>query len=109
MTGPQTFYPGVGADAAMQDLLHLVGQITSNWASVEDQIFQVFVVALSGKWPMQDIYIYRSAFFSFNSYEQKMRMVDSAMKARFKDQADIIEEWTKLKNLWIDFLVSVTK
>jgi hypothetical protein len=85
LTNETTFHPGIGADEAMAELHGLIGQITSNWAEVEDGLFHLFVTALAGTWSVGDLRPYRSVFFTFNSYEQKMRMLNNAMKARYGD------------------------
>jgi hypothetical protein len=94
----QTFYPGIGADDAIAELHSLVGQITASWADVEDQLFQVFVMAVAGTWLVGDIRPYRAVFFSFNSYEQKMKMVHNAMKARYSDNREIMGSWKELRD-----------
>jgi hypothetical protein len=97
MSGGQVFYPGVGADEAMSELNKLVGQITANWANVEDGLFQVFVLAIAGTGLVQDIRPYRAVFFTFGSYEGKMRMVHNAMKTRFADEANVMGNWMVLR------------
>jgi hypothetical protein len=92
-----TFYPGVGADDAMRELRELVGQITATWAEVEDQLFHVFVVALAGTFYVQDLKPYRAAFFARGSYENKMRMTNEAMKARYAANTVVIEQWNTLR------------
>lgn len=94
---PQTFYPGVGADAEIEKLERLVGKIMGFWAQVEDGLFNVFVVAITGTLVAGDIRPYRAVFFTFSAYEGKMRMVDNAMKARFRENNQIIDEWGALK------------
>jgi hypothetical protein len=46
----------------MAELHSLVGQITASWAHVEDQLFQVFVLAVAGTWLVGDIRPYRAVF-----------------------------------------------
>lgn len=88
-----TWYPGVGADKKTAELYELVGKITATWAQVEDVLFQVFVVALTGTWLGNDLRPYRAVFFSFSSFEQKKKMVNSAIKTRFAEDPEILDEW----------------
>lgn len=94
---PNIWYPGVGADAAMSELHKLVGQITASWANLEDELFHVFLVALAGSLLVDNIKPYRAVFFSFSSYEGKMRMTDNAMTARYGNDKERMSEWKILK------------
>jgi hypothetical protein len=98
LTNGVTFYLGIGADEAVAELHGLVGEITAKWAGVEDQLFQLFVVALAGTWLVGDIRPYRAVFFTFSSYEGKMRMVHNAMKARYGEDKEIMGEWKELRD-----------
>ncbi len=91
-----TFYPGVGADAAIADLHRAIGEITSTWADVEDTLFTFFVVGLTGEW-LIDLRPYRSAFFALSSFEMKMRMINAAMKTRYSEDESILAAWRNLK------------
>jgi hypothetical protein len=93
-----TWYPGVGADRATRDLNELVGQITANWAGVEDGLFNIFVVALNGTFLVKDLRPLRAVFFTFSAYEGKMRMVNNAIKARFAQDQDVLDSWKTLKS-----------
>jgi hypothetical protein len=93
-----TFYPGVGTDEATAELYNLVGQITGTWAQVEDGLFNVFVVALAGSLFVSDLRSYRAVFFSFSSYESKMRMTNNAMKSRYGNNEKIKAEWNVLRS-----------
>jgi len=97
VTNGTTSYPGVGVDEAMTELHNLVGQITARWASVEESLFHVFVVALAGTWLAGDFRPYRAVFFAFNSFDTKMRMVDSAMQARFGADENIMADWKEIR------------
>lgn len=92
-----TLHPGIGSDQKTNELQNLVGQITSTWAGVEDQLFQVFVVALAGTWLVGDVRPYRAVFFTFSSYEGKMRMTHNAMKSRFGENKQTMEQWKVLR------------
>lgn len=91
-----TFYPGVGADAEIARLQGLVGQITGYWAQVEDQLFEIFVISVAGRW-LVDLEPYRAVFFTFSSFEAKMRMTHNAMKVRYGKDESIITEWRALR------------
>jgi hypothetical protein len=97
LTNGVTFYPGVGADKAIAELHELIGQITSSWAEVEDGLFHVFVIAIAGPSLVGDVRPYRSVFFTFSSYEGKMRMVHNAMNTRYGNDEGIITEWKELR------------
>jgi len=92
-----TFYPGVGADQAIDELHNLVGQITANWATIEDQLFNVFVIAVAGTGMVPDLRTYRAVFFTFPSYEGKMRMTHNAMKARYGLDTDVMGRWKTIR------------
>jgi hypothetical protein len=98
VTNGVTFYPGVGADEAIAELHSLVGEITANWASVEDNLCRLFVVAIAGTWLVPDIRPYRAVFFTFSSYEGKMRMVHNAMKARYGENKEVMNGWKELRD-----------
>lgn len=98
-----TFYPGVGADEAIAELHGLVGQITATWAEIEDQLFTLFVIAISGTWHVGHLGPYRAVFFTFSSFEGKMRMVHNAMKARYGDHKETSSEWDTLRRALNDF------
>jgi hypothetical protein len=98
LTNRGAFYPGVGADEAIAELHNLVGQITATWAGVEDELFHVFVVAIAGTWSVQDVHPYRAVFFEFPSYESKRRMVDSAIKARYGENKEVMGRWKQLRS-----------
>jgi hypothetical protein len=91
-----TSYPGVGADEAIDELHRLVGEITSEWAGVEDQLFRIFVVALAGAFHI-DLRPYRAVFFTFSSYEGKMRMTNNAVRARYAENEEILTRWAALR------------
>jgi hypothetical protein len=97
LTNGQTFYPGIGADEAIAELHNLVGRITASWAEVEDQLFQVFVIAVAGTWLVGDIRPYRAVFFAVSSYGTKMRLVHDAMKARYGENGEVLSSWKDLK------------
>ncbi len=93
-----TFYPGIGADEEIEKLERLVGKITAYWAQVEDQLFSLFVAAVAGGPPMDhQLGPYRAVFFTFSSYEGKMRMVHNAMKARYAANEELMTEWGELR------------
>jgi hypothetical protein len=98
-----TFYPGIGADEEIAKLERLVGKITGSWAEAEDQLFTIFVFAVAGTWSVRDIEPYRAVFFSFNSYDSKMRMVHNAMRTRFRDDENTKTEWGELRKSMNDF------
>jgi hypothetical protein len=83
MADENTWYPGVGADAAIAALERAVGKFTGYWAQVEDGLFELFVVALVGTHLTQGLQIYRGIFFTFSSFESKMRLLNNAMRSRF--------------------------
>ena len=58
----------------------------------------MFVVALAGTWHVGDLRPYRAVFFTFSSYEGKMRMVHNAMKARYGANEEIMGEWKDLRD-----------
>jgi hypothetical protein len=60
-----------------------------------DHLFHVFVVALAGV--VSDLRPYRAVFFTFSSYEAKMRMTNNAMKSRYGKNENIIIEWNVLR------------
>ncbi len=97
MTNAVTFYPGLGADEAIAELHGLVGEIAAFWAHVEDGLFELFVTAIAGTWLVGDVRPYRAVFFTFSSYESKMRMVQNAMRARFCENGEITREWLELR------------
>jgi hypothetical protein len=97
LTNGNTFYPGIGADEAMAELHGLVGQITSTWAEVEDGLFHIFVIAIAGTFFVGDLRPYRSVFFTFSSYEGKMRMVHNAMNTKYSNDEDVSAEWKELR------------
>jgi hypothetical protein len=68
-----------------------------------DGLFEVFLVALTGQWSVEPMEPYRAVFFTFSSYEQKMRIVDSAMKARYRENNEILEEWKAFRKSLNDF------
>jgi hypothetical protein len=94
-----TWYPGIGADDEIARLQRLVGKITAYWAELEDSLFTIFVFALAGTWSIRDVEPYRAVFYTFSSYEGKMRMLHNAMKQRFRNDPETMEEWLKLRNL----------
>ncbi|ANG97776.1 hypothetical protein A8A54_15570 [Brucella pseudogrignonensis] len=94
-----TFYPGVGADDQVAALERLVGQITGRWAQIEDQLFDLFVIALAGSKVFSEIEPYRAVFFSFSSFEGKMKMLNNALKARLSDRCEDLERWNQLKKI----------
>jgi hypothetical protein len=79
-------------------LYKAVGQITSDWAQIEDTLFGLFVVAITGKWLVGDLRPYRAAFFSISSYEPKIRMINAALRARYVEKPSIVKEWDGLKS-----------
>lgn len=91
-----TFFPGQGADQAIAELHRVVGEATSRWAQIEDSLFVLFVVALSGTW-QGDVRPYRAVFFTLRAYEPKMRMINAAMNQRYRDEAPILADWKVLK------------
>jgi hypothetical protein len=91
------WYPGEGADEEIARLQQLVGKITAYWAELEDSLFTVFVFALAGTLNVGSIEPYRAVFFTFPSYDAKMRMLHKAMKARFPKGSDIMNEWLELR------------
>ena len=97
MSNGVTFYPGVGADEEIERLERLVGKITGFWAQVEDSLFELFVVAIAGKWLVGDVRPYRAVFFTFSAYEGKMRMLNNAIRARYGENEGLMKEWTTLK------------
>jgi hypothetical protein len=98
-----TFYPGVGAEEAIAELHSLIGQITADWARIEDGLFTVFVLALVGSFPEDQLGPYRAVFFTFSSYEGKMRMVNNAMNARYGGNEKVKAEWRELRKALDDF------
>jgi hypothetical protein len=106
-TGPTTWYPGVGADEEIAKLERLVGKITAFWAEVEDELFAIFMFAVSGKWwmdAMAEVEPYRAVFFTFSSYESKMRMLHNAMRVRFESNEKIWTEWKELRKACNDLV-----
>ncbi len=97
MANPVTFYPGIGADEEIARLERLLGKIAAYWAQVEDGLFNLFVVALAGTWLIGDVRPYRAVFFTFSSYEGKMRMVNNAMKSRYGADEKIMAECAELQ------------
>ena len=77
----------------MAELHQLVGQITATWAEVEDGLFNTFVVTVAGTSLVDDQRPYRAVFFTFSSYEGKMRMTRNALRARFGENEQIMAEW----------------
>lgn len=90
---PSTWYPGIGSEEATERLHRLVGKITAHWALVEDSLFELFIVALTGKTWVDNFAPYRSVFFSFSSYEGKMKMIDAAMRSRYANDDAKLQKW----------------
>jgi hypothetical protein len=103
VTKEVTWYPGLGADEEIARLEQLVGKITAQWAEIEDSLFMIFVFAVAGKWAVGDIEPYRAVFYTFSSYENKMRMLHNAMKARFPSDSSAMNEWQELRKSLNDF------
>ena len=94
----KTPYPGVGAVEEIDKLELLVGKITGYWAQIEDQLFNIFVAVLARGYPdANDIAPYRAVFFTFSSYEAKMRLVNNAIKQRYETGDSILNEWDGLR------------
>lgn len=98
-----TWYPGVGADEEIARLERLVGKITAYWAQVEDGLFTIFVFAVAGTFAVGDLQPVRAVFFTFSSFEGKMRMLHNAMRQRFRDDPDTIAQWMDLRKALNDF------
>jgi hypothetical protein len=100
--GP-TWYPGIGADEEIAKLERLVGQITAFWAKVEDELFVIFMFAIAGDSLniFVDIEPCRAVFFSFSSFEGKMRMLHNAMCARFRNDDRTLNDWRELRKACI--------
>ncbi|WP_139234339.1 hypothetical protein [Methylobacterium pseudosasicola] len=92
-----TFYPGKGADEKVAELEIMVGKITANWAGVEDGMFEIFYGAITN-WDFNaDMKTLRALFFTFSSYEQKMRMLHNVIKTKLRDRPEQLNTWIALK------------
>ena len=88
MSGATTLYPGVDADDQIAAAKLMIGEITSFWAQVEDALFELFVVSLTGHFGRAgDLRPYRAVFFAGNSYELKVRMINAAFLVRYAEQS----------------------
>lgn len=97
ITYSATWYPGRGADSKIAELEQMVGKVVANWAVVEDSMFELFFGAVTN-WDIgADIETLRSLFFTFSSYEQKMRMLNNVMKTKLRNDPDRLKIWVHLK------------
>lgn len=75
----------------------LVGKTVSEWAQVEDALFNVFLLALSGSTMTGDLRPYRAAYFASSSFNHRGKMINDAIRVRFKDRPSILDEWRKIR------------
>ena len=76
-----------------QDMQRSLGAAINAWARIEGALCWLFSQAANPRrtWVGSEVYE------SVKSYEVRVDMTDAAMRTSFRDQADVLDEWSAIR------------
>ncbi|MEQ8654398.1 MAG: hypothetical protein RIC87_18165 [Kiloniellales bacterium] len=75
-----------------------IGQAVTMWPLVEDQIFNLFLHTLTGgrATPWSEAKVYHAAYYSIQSQNAQLDVLNAAFKTRFEADKSMLSEWRSL-------------